>query len=110
VGGRPTSDSSATDAVVWRCQQALARIESEVEPIIAEHATNLWQRGARRRVEWPRSDDEDGWVRWSIEGAPVVELRIAPRGPAELLVHDLSLLDPLRRALRTRHVRVRLVG
>jgi hypothetical protein len=98
--------ASAVDPFVWRCQRTLARIGPEVEAIVAEHATCYWQRGARRREEWPRPDHPAGRVRWTIDDELVVELRIAERGAAELVVHDVSLIDPLRRALRSGHVRV----
>jgi hypothetical protein len=44
---------------------------------------------------------------WTIDREPVLEFRYAPRGPSSLVVHDFSLFDPLRRAVRTRHVRLR---
>jgi hypothetical protein len=37
----------------------------------------------------------------------VLEFRFAARGPSSLVVHDFSLFDPLRKAIRTRHVRLR---
>jgi hypothetical protein len=46
-------------------------------------------------------------VRWTIDNELVLELRVAERGPAELVVHDFSLIDALRSHLRTRHVRIR---
>jgi hypothetical protein len=30
--------------------------------------------------------------------------------PAELVVHDVGLVRPLRKTLRTRHIQVRLAG
>jgi hypothetical protein len=95
------------DPFVWRCQRALARIEPSVEAIVAEHATSFWQRGARRYAVWPGLDRQDGRVRWVIDNELVLELRVAARGAAELVVHDFSLIDPLRKGLRTRHVRIR---
>lgn len=91
---------STVDPLVWRSQRALARIERDVEAIVAAHATSYWQRGARRHDAWPD-------VRWTIDNELVLELRVAPRGAAELVVHDYSLIGPLRKALRTRHVRIR---
>lgn len=97
----------AVDPRVWRCQRVLARIEPQVEAIVAEHASGYWQRGARRREEWPDADRSDGRVRWTIDNELVLELRVPPRRTAELVVHDFSLIDALRKALRTRHVRIR---
>jgi hypothetical protein len=95
------------DPLVWRCQRALARIEPQVDALVAAHATSFWHRGARRYEVWPALDQPDGRVRWAIDGTLVLELRVAARGAAELVVHDFSLIDPLRRAVRTRHVRIR---
>jgi hypothetical protein len=78
-----------------------------VEHIVAEHATTFWQRGARRFDEWPHTDLRDGCVRWLIDHELVLELRVPTSGPAELVVHDFSVLEPLQRALRTGHVRIR---
>ena len=88
------------DPFVWRCQRALARIDRQVDAIVAEHASSYWQRGAARHEDWPS-------VRWTIDNEVVLELCVAVSGPAELVVHDFSLIDPLRRAVRTRHVRIR---
>ena len=92
---------------MWRCQRALARIDRQVDGIVAEHATSYWQRGAARHEDWPSADGSEGRVRWTIGNEVVLELRVAARGAAELIVHDFSLIDPLRRTLRTRHVRIR---
>jgi hypothetical protein len=88
------------DPFVWRCQRALARIDRQVDAVVAEHASSYWQRGAARHEDWPS-------VRWTIDNEVVLELRVAVSGPAELVVHDFSLIDPLRGAVRTRHVRIR---
>jgi len=98
---------ATVDPFVWRCQRALARIEPQVEAIVAAHATSYWQRGARRYDRWPDDVQPYGVVRWTIDDELVLELRVAVRGAAELVVHDFSLIDPLRKALRTRHVRIR---
>lgn len=92
---------------MWRCQRALARIEPQVEAIVAEHATSFWQRGARRYEVWPGPDQPRGCVRWTIDDELVLELHVAVRGAADLVVHDFSLIGPLRKALRTRHVHIR---
>jgi hypothetical protein len=104
---RPASRSEVVDPLVWRCRRALARVEPQVEAIVAEHATSFWQRGARRHERWPGLGETEGRVRWTIDNELVLELRVAPRGASELVVHDFSLVHPLRKALRTRHVRIR---
>ena len=72
-----------------------------VDRVLAGHAVVYWQRPLRR-LEGERG------VEWRIDGERVAVLEIADRGPATLVVHDFSAFDPLRRACRTRHVRVRL--
>jgi hypothetical protein len=104
---RPAPQGSTVDPFVWRCQRALARIERQVDTIVAEHATSFWLRGARRHEAWPGRDQSEGRVRWTIDNELVLELRVAERGPSELVVHDFSLIDPLQRVVRTRHVRIR---
>jgi hypothetical protein len=78
-----------------------------VEAIVAEHAPSLWQRGARRYEFWPGLGNPDGRVRCTIDNELVLELRVAMRGKSELVVHDFSLIDLLRKALRTCHGRIR---
>ena len=107
VGARNVHRDTRVDPFVWRCQRALARIEPQVEAIVAEHATSFWQRGAARSEAWPGPGQPDGRVVWTIDNQLVLELRVRERGAAELVVHDFSLIDPLRTTLRTRHVRIR---
>jgi hypothetical protein len=90
----------------WRAERAVARIEPVVEPLLADHATSYWGRPVRRHLLAAEPDGLDRRVVWTIDDETVVELRVVERGPATLVVHDLSLFAPLRRALRTRHVRV----
>ena len=91
----------------WRFRRAVARIEPMVEPLVAHHATSYWQRPARRHEDPPGPGRPDPSLRWSIDDETVLELRVPERGPSTLVVHDFGLFDPLRKALRTRHVRVR---
>jgi len=83
----------------WRFSRALARVGPVVEEVLAEYASAYWGRPFRRH-------DDGARVRWLIEREAVVELAWSGQGPATLLVHDIALLRPLRRRLRTRHVRV----
>ena len=92
----------------WRFERALARIEPTVETLLADHATSYWGRPVRRHQHTAGPDSPDGRVVWTIDDETVLELRVAERGPATLVVHDVSLFSPLRRALRTRHVRLLL--
>lgn len=79
-------------------------IEPATTAILAKHAASYWQRGLSRR------EIGDSTVVWAIDGEPVLEFRFAPRGPSSLVVHDFSLYDPLRKAIRTRHVRLRFAA
>ena len=45
-------------------------------------------------------------VTWSIDGDVMAELLVGETGPSRLVVHEMALLAPLRKALRTRHVRI----
>src|SRR5262245_14298384 len=91
----------------WRFRRAVERIEPAVTAILAEHAAGYWQRGwSRREVGDPAGTGRPRVV-WTIDRQPVLEFRYEPRGPSSLVVHDFSLFDPLRKAIRTRHVRLR---
>jgi hypothetical protein len=101
---RPARTSPARPGTPWRFQRAVERIEPATTAILADHAASYWQRGLSRR------QIGDSTVVWAIDGEPVLEFRFAHRGPSSLVVHDFSLYDPLRRAIRTRHVRLRFAG
>jgi hypothetical protein len=92
--------SGSDPRMAWRFRRAVARVEPAVTGILAEHATSYWQRALSRR-------ESDDTILWTIDGQRVLEFRFAPRGPSSLVVHDFSLFDPLRKAIRTRHVRLR---
>lgn len=86
----------------WRFDRAVARV-APVEDILAEYATSVCGLPLRRRETHDPGDDR---VTWSIDDAVMVELVPADEGPHLLRVHELSLLGPVRKAMRTRHVRV----
>jgi hypothetical protein len=101
VNGSRTDGGEAERA--WRFARSLARIEPAVEEVLAEYATSYCGRPLRRRaVEQPSGL----WVRWSIDGEPIVDLVDEGRGPVELVVREVALARPLRRRLRSRHVHV----
>jgi hypothetical protein len=97
---------AAVERERWRLQRSWSRIEHIVDGVLAEHATTYWMRPVRR-LEITSTEGGHGFV-WTIDGEHVLEFRVAERGPASLVVHDFSLFEPLRRSLRTRHVRIRL--
>ncbi len=49
-------------------------------------------------------------IAWSIDGDIVVEFVHRRSAPDQLLVHDIALLDDLKRRLRTRHLEVTYVA
>ena len=92
----------------WRFERAVGRIEPLVQQALVEHATQYWMRPLRRAELGSGTRHDADRVVWTIDREPVLEFRFAERGPSSLIVHDFSLLGPVRRAIRTRHVRVRL--
>jgi hypothetical protein len=88
----------------WRFRRAAARV-APVDEVVAAYATGYHGCPVRRR------DVPDGprpTVTWSIEGEVAVELLVVDDGPDVVVVHELGLLAPLRKRLRTRHLRVEL--
>ena len=95
--------SGPDPGMAWRFRGAVARIEPAATRILAEHATSYWRRGLSRR-------ESDQRVVWTIDGETVLEFRFDPAGPSSLVVHDFSLFEPLRKAIRTRHVHLRFAS
>jgi hypothetical protein len=78
-----------------------------VDSIVGEYATAYCGLPFRRREVGPEhTDDSAPRVVWSIEGHTVVEYMHDDAGPGRLVVHEISLLKPLRKQLRSRHVRI----
>jgi hypothetical protein len=81
----------------------------QVDDVVAEHATTYCGRPHRRKEVRPfESAVELPGVTWSVDGALLVELLTLPGegGPARLVVHEIGLFAPLRKLLRTRHLRI----
>ena len=88
----------------WLFQQALRRVE-QVDDVVAEYATAICGRPARRRdVRSDSSDGGIGTVTWSIDGEVVVELTAVANGQHRVAVYDVGLLRPVRQCLRSRHL------
>ena len=82
----------------------MARVEPGVEAIVADYATSYVGRAARRHeVRPPRPLPG---IAWSIDGDLVVEFVYRDSAPDQLFVHEIALLDVLKRRFRTRHVHV----
>jgi hypothetical protein len=88
----------------WCFQRAVARVEAAVEAIVADFATSYVGRPVRRRDTLPPRPRPG--IAWSIDGDLVVEFVHRDSAPDQLLVHDVALLDSLKRRFRTRHVEV----
>lgn len=101
---------AADRAAEWRFARAIGRV-GVVDGVVAEHATAWCGRPYRRRDVRPlASAVELPGVTWSIDGDVVVELLYADHGPHRLVVHDVALLAPLRKVLRSRHVAIEHVS
>ena len=86
----------------WRFRRAVARVEPSLTPLLVEHATGYWQRPlARLEVGNER-------VVWTIDREIVLEFRFSLNGPSQLVVHDFSLYEPVRGAIRSRHVGIKV--
>jgi hypothetical protein len=85
-------------------RRAVARVEAAVEQILADHATAYVGRPVQRR-DIPPPRPLPG-ISWSIDGEVVVEFVHRRTGRDQLLVHDVAVLEDLRKRLRTRHVDV----
>jgi hypothetical protein len=93
------------ETVAWRFRRAVTRVAA-VEAILAEYATDVCGLPVRRQEV---HGDRPG-VRWSIGGETMVELVVEPEGPDTLLVRELSLLGSVRKAVRTRHLKIDYVS
>jgi hypothetical protein len=90
----------------WRFSRAIARTRV-VDVLVADFATSWCGRPFRRKEVGPlESAIQLPGVRWTIEGDVMVELLYEAGRPSRLVVHEIALLQPLRKALRTRHVTV----
>jgi hypothetical protein len=88
----------------WRYRRAVARVEEVVEEVVADFAVSYVGRPVQRRDIVPPRPLPG--VTWSIDGDLVVEFVYRDSERDQLLVHDIAVLDVLRKRLRTRHVEV----
>jgi hypothetical protein len=89
------SDSVALTA--WRYERALRRVEGPVERLLAEHVATCCLRPFRR-AELP----DGAGVHWSIDHETVVAFRHNRGRGGQVIVHDITLVRPLRQLLRSR--------
>ena len=98
------ADDRATSR--WRFDRSVARLTA-VDGIVAEYATTYCGLPFRRRdVVEAGTDGHPPGVEWSIDGAVVVEYLHDDAGPGRLVVYEISLLGPLRKHVRSRHVKI----
>jgi hypothetical protein len=91
---------------MWRYRRAIARA-AVVEQIVADYATSICGRPVRRREVPPlTSAVELPGVIWSIDGDVMVELLVVDGERPRVVVHEIALVMPIKRALRTRHLGV----
>ena len=88
-------------AHAWRFDRARGRVRV-VDSIVADYATSYCGRPVRRRDVAPQESAVlVAGVTWSVDGDVFVELILDERGPSRLLVYEVGLLRPIRKALRT---------
>ena len=88
----------------WRYRRAVARVEDVVDEVVAEFAVSYVGRAVQRREILPPRPLPG--VAWSIDGDLVVEFVYRESERDRILVHDVALLDVLKKRFRTRHVEV----
>jgi hypothetical protein len=92
----------------WLFERAVDRV-LVIDSIVADYATAICGRPARRRDHPPGGavgGDDDPRVTWSIDGDELVTFRPSRRGPGVVTIHEIGLLEPLRKELRSRHLMV----
>ena len=95
------------DADDWKFRRAVARVEAVVDEVVAEFATSFVGRPVRRRDVVP-PQPRPGIV-WSVDRDLLVEFVHRSDAPDQLLVHDVGVLEVLKKRIRSRHVEVRHV-
>jgi hypothetical protein len=90
-------------ADTWLFERAVRRVDA-VDAVVADYATSICGRAAHRREVPP--DGLDAGVTWSIDGDVVVCFTPSQHGRSVVTVHEIALLQPLRKQLRSRHLAV----
>ena len=93
----------AENASSWRSHERSPGWQP-VDAVVTDYAAMVGRPWRRRKHSLPGRDR--GYVTWAIDGEVVVEFLLSRTGPARLLVHEIGLLAPLKKELRTRHVTV----
>jgi len=93
-------------AIEWRYRRAASRV-SVIDGIVAEFATGICGRPVRRREVLPlQSSVEVPGIKWSIDGHLAVQFIHEPSDPDRLVVYEIALLRSVKKAIRSRHVRI----
>jgi hypothetical protein len=90
------------DTRLWRFTRAVARTKA-VDDVLADYASSYCGRPLRRRE---MAHTHRATVTWSIDNEVVVEFVHEESGAGRLLVHEMSLLQPLKKELRSRHITI----
>jgi hypothetical protein len=90
-------------ADTWLFERAVRRVDP-VDAVVADYATSICGRAARRREVRPGGPDVG--VTWSIDGEVVVCFTPKQQGRSVVTIHEIALLQPLRKQLRSRHLAV----
>jgi hypothetical protein len=107
---RQAARSGDDAAARWRFARSVARVHA-VDAIVAEYATSYCGLPARRREIAPmQSAVQLPGVTWSIDKEVVVEFLYYGDGPGRLIVYEIALVKPLKRGVRSRHVRLEHAG
>jgi hypothetical protein len=93
-------------AASWRFARATARVRV-VDGVLADYATSFCGRPVRRSEAAPmQSSVQLPGITWSIDGDLMVEFLYEDTGPSRLVIHEIALLRPLRKQLRSKHVTI----
>jgi hypothetical protein len=94
-------------ALAWRFDRVLRVVEPIVDELLATYVSSFSLRPVRASAH-----AGEGCLgrRWSVDGDVLIELVFDGRVPAELVVHDVALMRPLRKRLRTRRIRIEHVS
>lgn len=90
--------SATTRVPQASCRRSVARVAA-VDDVVVRYAAAYCGLPVRRRQDRPH-------VTWSIDRDVVVRFVHDGPGPSRLLVHDIGLVGPLRKHLRSRHQRI----
>jgi hypothetical protein len=82
-------------------------VEQHIDRIVADYAVSYCLRAVQRAVRTGEDDSgKDGAVTWTIDDHLMVEFHGDGRGGGNVRVHEIGLLAPLRKELRSKRLHV----